>query len=460
MPHYNLNKHWIQFQSNGSFCYYPYSICREKAALLKLIGNWQAAEDIFRANLEAALKSLDARSIAQAKTDLSAICDTRGKEDEAFTLAQEASWLWEKLNQTPGRVKAMGTMGNVYQHRSEYPKAMECYNACLELSRRAGLDKDTCRMLNMVGLISYEMGDLEKALKFYGESLEIARRNNEPQYIAMASGNIGNVYLETGRWDQAMECYQRALKESQRAGDKQAIAFGVGNIAIIYEKKGEYDKAMEWTRRQYDTFTELGDQVHLSVTLLNLGNIYLDTGRLDPAVESFTRQIAISEGLKDKPILSYGNYMLGIAHSEKGNFDEAQKALEQAIEVGRSIGFNHYVCGYLVRLAKLYLENGRPGQALALIPEARKLAQEVKRPDVLLDLDVVSARAAENKEMGKEQLKALLAAAAEEQKAEILLQLWRLGAGEEYREQAAGQFKMLYEQTPKYQYQKSLAELT
>ncbi|MDP2806553.1 MAG: tetratricopeptide repeat protein [bacterium] len=463
MPSYQPHKHWIQYRTGSGDGYYPFALWREKALLLRLIGKWEATEAILRANLETAIKSDDERSVAQAQTDLSAICDTRGKVDEAFSLAQNASLIWEKLNDKPGLVRATGTLGSVYHHRSEYSKAVDCYKTCLELSRQAGLDKDICHMLNLLGLISHETDDTPTALKYYGESMEIARRNDDPHYMAMADGNTGNVYLELDQLDEAMECYQRALKESQRAGNKQAIAFAIGNIAIIFQKKGDYAKAMQWNRQQFDTYTEMGDLMHLAVSLLNMGVIYMDTGQHGQAIECFLKQIALSRQLNDKPILSYGSYKLGVAHSENGNFTEAQKAFDQSVEVARSIGFNHYLCGYLSRLAKLHLEQGRPDLARLYITEAKEIAARVNRPDVMFDLDVLSARlaATENKETAIEKLQAIIPTAANDaQKAEVLLQIYRLAGGEDYRQQAAELFRKLYDKIPNYQYKKTLAELT
>ncbi|MDO9390747.1 MAG: hypothetical protein Q7U71_03125, partial [bacterium] len=181
------------------------------------------------------------------------------------------------------------------------------------------------------------------------------------------------------------------------------------------------------------------------------------------AIECFLKQIALSRRLDDKPILSYGSYMLGVTHSEKGDFTEAQQAFVQSIEVARSFGFNHYLCGYLARLAKLYLENGHPCQALALIPEAREMAQKTKRQNVLFELDVLLARlaAAENKETAIEQLKTLVPSAPDDdQKAAVLLQIYRLAGGEACRREAAELFRKLYDKTPAYLYKKTLAELT
>jgi tetratricopeptide (TPR) repeat protein len=463
MPSYQPHKHWIKYPTSSGDAFYPFALWREKSNLLRLIGNWQASEDILQTNLEKALAAEDERTIAQAKTDLSSMFDTRGKMEQAYVLAQEAIQHWERLNDQPGLIRAIRAKGSIHLHRSEYAKALECFSACLDLSRQAGRDNDICQILSLMGLVHFETGDLPVALRYYSDSLELSQRANEPQYLAMAAGNTGNVYLEMNRLDEAMECYQRALTESRRAGDKQAIAFGIGNIAIIHQKKGEYRKATEWTMKQYQSFLELGDEVHLATSLLNLGQICLDTGELDQAVDSFTRQIAISEKLQDKPILSYGYYMLGIVQEEKGWPGPAQKAMEQAVEVGRSIDFEKYLCGYLSRLAKFHLEQGRPELAQAMIPEAKEIAVRVNRLDVAFDLDVLSARlqAEGNKEAAIEQLKTLAPSAPDDdQKAAVLLQIYRLAGGEAYRRQAAELFRKLCDKTPSYLYRKTLAELT
>lgn len=458
-----LKKLWLTMPAPaGGPAYHPFLLLREKASLLRMVGEWSTAEGLFRRNMEKALLDGGRETIARAQSDLSAMLNIMGSNDEAYGLATAAYALWAGLGDEQGMANAASTIGSVHYYRSELALAMERYRERLAIAERAGDDQGSCQALSRIGLLHYDMGDCDRALEVLDQALLLAERLGSHQLIASTSGNMGNVHLERGRLDQALACYQRSYRESLLIGEKQSIAFGEGNIALVHQKQGHFAEAVDWTMRQYRAFAEMGDRVNLAVSLVNLGSIHLDLGEHEPALRRYAEVIALARENKDKPILSYALYLTGNALLDLGQPGEGERSLLESVAVAGEIGFNHYLCGYLARLARLYLQTGRADQAAEPISRARDMAQAAKRTDVLFDLDVTEAliQAGEDTAKAAEQLAALLDQTAEaDQKADLLVKLFKLTGDPSRRQAAIEAYRALYRELPKYAFKQALKEL-
>ena len=439
----------------------PLPVLRDKASLLTLVGQWPGAEAIYRRALDWALATADPALAARARTDLSAMLNQMGKNDEAFEIAVLAYGALRGSDDEFNRARAATTLGSVHYHRSEYPKAMEYYREGLAIAQRGGDAMMSCRALGRIGLLHYDMGESQRSLEVLDEALAAAERMGSHQLIASSSGNLGNVHLEQDRYEEAMACYQRAYRESLRIGDKQSTAFSEGNIAIIHEKQGRYAEAMEWTLRQLQAFRELGDRVNLAVSLLNIGNIHSSRGEYGTALARYGEVIALARANRDKPILSYALYLSGTTLQELGRPEEVERFLAEAVAVAEEIGFNHYLCGYQSRLARHYVERGDPVKAAALAAAARELAGKAGRAEVLFELEVTGALLAADGRAGQAARLTKLAGRAPEPEQEAGLQkrLFDLTGDQARRQAAADAYRKLYGELPKHSYRKALEEL-
>ena len=456
-----LKRYWILLPAAAPRRWRPCHVLREKAGLLRLTGEWAAAERLHRELAASAAASADRAALADARTDLASMLLLMGAIDEAFDLAAEARPLWDALGDDRGLARCITTLGSVHYQRSEYPKAMEYYREGLAIAQRGGDAMMSCRALGRIGLLHYDMGESQRSLEVLDEALAAAERMGSHQLIASSSGNLGNVHLEQGRYEEAMACYQRAYRESLRIGDKQSTAFSEGNIAIIHEKQGRYAEAMEWTLRQLQAFRELGDRVNLAVSLLNIGNIHSSRGEYGTALARYGEVIALARANRDKPILSYALYLSGTTLQELGRPEEVERFLAEAVAVAEEIGFNHYLCGYQSRLARHYVERGDPVKAAALAAAARELAEKVGRAEVLFELEVTGALLAADGRAGQAARLTKLAGRAPEPEQEAGLQkrLFDLTGDQARRQAAADAYRKLYGELPKHSYRKALEEL-
>ena len=143
------------------------------------------------------------------------------------------------------------SLGNAYYSLSQNDKALENYNALLEITEKVG-KKDALEgkasALGNIGLILKNKGDLDNALKYHQDALKIHVEIGYKQGEASDLGNIGLIYSDKGDLDNALKYHQDALKIDREIGYKQGEANQLGNIGIIYSDKGDLDNALIYLR--------------------------------------------------------------------------------------------------------------------------------------------------------------------------------------------------------------------
>ncbi len=94
----------------------------------------------------------------------------------------------------------------------------------------------------------------------------------------------------------------------------------------------------------------------------------------DAAQPYFEESRDLAAQADDKLTLSYALRHLGFAAQATGNLDQARALLQRSADLRRQIGFMPGVAANLVALAYLAGEQGRVGDALALVEEATAIA--------------------------------------------------------------------------------------
>jgi tetratricopeptide (TPR) repeat protein len=109
-----------------------------------------------------------------------------------------------------------------------------------------------------LGNVYQRKGEWDRAIEMYERSLETFERVGDVHGMAQTWGNLGNVYQRKGEWDRAIEVYERSLETKERVGDIHGMAQTWGNLGYLYEAQGDKDRAAEYAARAYGVFAHLG----------------------------------------------------------------------------------------------------------------------------------------------------------------------------------------------------------
>jgi tetratricopeptide (TPR) repeat protein len=143
-------------------------------------------------------------------------------------------------------------------------------------------------------------------------------------------------------------------------------------------------------------------------------------------------------------------------YRQVGEQELAQKYYDQAIALHEESGDRYNLCSTCLGKAELYLMREEYARAVVLIEQAKQVAGEVQRQDILFQAGLVEARLlgkTGQEENGRQQLEAMLppqiTADRHEEVAHIYYVLWQIENRPEYASQAVAAYQAAFALAPK-----------
>ncbi len=214
---------------------------------------------------------------------------------------------------------AWNGLGNAYSDKEEYDKAIECYQKAISIK------KDYHYAWNGLGYIYNNKEEYDKAIECCQKAISIKKDYHH------AWNGLGYIYNNKEEYDEAIECCQKAISIKK---DYHHAWNGLGNA---YRYKEQYDKAIECCQKAIS----IKKDYHYAWD--GLGNAYNDKEEYDKAIECYEKAISIK---KDYHFAWNG---LGNTYSDKEEYDKAIECYEKAISIKKDYyqAWNNLGCIYL-----------------------------------------------------------------------------------------------------------------
>ena len=182
----------------------------------------------------------------------------------------------------------------------------------------------------------------EKLLKLYPEDYH-------------GNKNLGNLYMMLEQWDKAIERFKVLIE------NKTESIWPYANISQAYMAKGSYEKAQEILENYTESFPE-------NFVIYNrLATTYYNQGRLDHALSAIEQSTSIDP-------FNLRNFELkGDIFFSRGDTVEAEKEYQKLLESD----VQDYHLTYKLKMAALYLLQGRFMKSMDFVKQEIKLAEEL-----------------------------------------------------------------------------------
>ncbi len=223
-------------------------------------------------------------------------------------------------------------LGNVYNKKSEYDKALDYHFKCLEivLELFGKNNMNVASSYNNIGMVYSDKSEYDKALEYYFKSLKIRLKLFGEKHLSVAGSynNIGTVYDIKSEYDKALEYYFKSLEiRLEQLGEKHTdVASSYNNIGIVYDKKSEYDKALQYYVKSLEIRLELlgRKDIYMAKSYGNIGFVYKNKSEYDKALKYHFKSLEIFlDLLGDKHIYVANSYMnIGNVYSDKSEYDK------------------------------------------------------------------------------------------------------------------------------------------
>ncbi|MEZ4416919.1 MAG: serine/threonine-protein kinase [Gemmatimonadota bacterium] len=347
-------------------------------------GDLEEAERLARELVETARarRPPDVRELAVSLLALADVLEEATKVEEEATLAGEAV---ELAGQLQGAVRdttlyhALGARGNARLNNGDLVGARQDMERALELAETL-LHEDNSNLIilrsNLSGVYRLQ-GEFDLAEEGLRENIAQAERvlGSEHPQVGFNLISLSNVLKEQGQFADAEAAIRRAHDIFVARYGLRAPILGTvyNNLANLRQDQDDLRGALEFHERSLTLSLELQGEngPDVATSYYNMASVYQQLGDLERAVDLQRKAFRVDSVVLGVDHVYVAQDLTAIASvlGELKRFGEAERELGRALGWAEaSVGRDHpQVARIHVELAKLYLSQDRPAQA---VPEA------------------------------------------------------------------------------------------
>ncbi len=436
----------------------------KKGKVLELIGKWEECETTFDKALQLAKKSRDVLMLGRTNNSLGHVLMLKGEYPKAMTYLQVAAGLFESVEDDMGIARVSGDIGNLYFRQGNYDQAKEYFEKSIDLGYTRSGAVDSAQIVANLGLTHMNKGNYDEGIRVQRVQLDIAKLRNDKQGMATLYTNMGIVYFEKGDYDEALNSYKKGLALSEELGNKLLTSIAIGCIGSVYERKGDYEVAMKHFQKDLEICEELGDKQGTAIALGLIGELLSIEGKFFKAIEYLQKNLMLCEELGYQKGIAKAVNTLGDVFFFTQQYDRSLEYYNRAIEVTRKINNRLVLGSSLVEKGTVLLTMGKKEEAKSISTEAIEIANELGNPDLLFEARLLITRLeladGKTEETASDLLNLLETTLTTDQEAAVYYELSRNQPdNEEYRVQALALYRVLYDETPRFNFKDKIDEL-
>ncbi len=229
-------------------------------------------------------------------------------------------------------------------------------------------------VLNL-GNIYSQRGEYLQALEYYREAREAFRACGETLYEAMTKVNEANALSWLGHFRQAEQLYLEARATLEAAGWKATLTIVDYNLADMRHGCGEYSQALQTCERLRDLLEELQLETDMAYLDRLESAIYLDLNLADQALQRATAAAQVFERAGMNFEKGWALIHCGIACARLGQSRQALSFLTQARDLFISQGNEVWAAHADLQRVELLMQQGQVAAALELLREVVSVYQ-------------------------------------------------------------------------------------
>lgn len=292
------------------------------------------------------------RAAAEGTVDAGLEAFERGRFEDAVDSWSDAARAAASRNSTAEQVRALEFLARGHSALGRYRSAVQTLEDALKLAENSGDQVRLASLLGALGNACVAAGAPDAARQYLQRSVDLARADGDTPRIAAALNDLGNLHLAQRHREEAVSAYGESAALAQAAGLRTLAARAYANAAGALRELGRAQAAAA--------------QLQAALAQLALAAASHETAL------TWIRVGVVSQELRDA---------LPPAHSELQL--QAWHALSEALGMAERLGDRRaasYALGYL---GKLYEDERRHAEALALTRRAILAAQRVDAPESL-----------------------------------------------------------------------------
>ncbi len=259
----------------------------------------------------------------------------------------------------------------------------------IELAKKQDDIAGVADFYHYIGIAKYRSAKYSEAIEYFNQAVTLRKKIGEVEKLADSYNNLALIYNIKGEYEHAVKYNFMALKIREEINNREAIAKSFNNIGTTYHYMGKLDLASHYYKEALVIKTELGDERGQASSLNNIGLIYLekkDHHSIDSAIIYFQSSLSICKKYDKYYGMSEALLNLGNAKAMKKDYKSAEQHYNQAMQVNKTHDNGSMKALLTYNIATMKYKRGKDKEALDLMYNGLKIAQEVKNTDLVKDI--------------------------------------------------------------------------
>lgn len=295
--------------------------------VIALASAWAAPAALTTAELEQTLARAADGDRPRLLVELSTAVETEDM-DRAWAYARQA----RASALTPAdEIDADVRLAALHRRQGNYAEAMRLAEAALKQARETGHERGQAEALLVVAHTHISLANFSAALDGFRTLIPQAERLGDPAFLARVHSTLGIGYYDAEQTDRAGAAFETALNYARQVGEPRQIASLLNNLGNVAMGAGEAARARDYHEQALARRQAIpGDTRGIADSTQNLGHVALMEGKPAAALAYFDRATALYRPLDLKRNLT--NALVGgvRALTALGRLDEIPPRLEEA----------------------------------------------------------------------------------------------------------------------------------
>jgi predicted ATPase len=240
--HWREGRDWLQRTLTLAPSADPAQRAGAEAGLGKLwiqLGDYDAAEGLFRQSLEARRQLGDAIGEAEVLSALAMIALNRLELREALALGEDALEIARHAGDRRGMATALRILGMTAREQGELPRALALLEESMAIGRALGDAVWTARIAFQIGITHWLAGNAAQAQHFLEASREPLSQLGDRFTLAVIASHSGHLAFDAGDVERAAALYAEALQHFDAVGDPEGVVEAIESLAVAAVARGE-----------------------------------------------------------------------------------------------------------------------------------------------------------------------------------------------------------------------------
>jgi tetratricopeptide (TPR) repeat protein len=318
---------------------------------------------------------------ARAKRHLARTFRKRGETERARELIADAARLLPSDDDVESAA-LLQEQGDLALTGSEpdYELAISFFQRALRIAEEDGDDRVTAIAQRNLARALREDDQLVEAEQLLRAARRTLQERGDLRELDDLLEDLGGVLLERDLYEQAEECLLQSLQldvQLSRVASKGRTLLLLGQVAA---RLGQRDRSGEYFRDAYAVFDNAGHEVGRSDALRHLGTWHLEHGQVEQATERLREGLLLDSRLDDPLGRVRAERLLAAAHRMQGDLERAEEYIDFAARDLGAIDDPAERALLDLERGRLGLERGAYRQAETLLRRAQQALEGVGGP--------------------------------------------------------------------------------